>query len=97
MIGSQFNIEYDKTKLVLVNVIFDTGNDMTNFSNHLEEEGKINIGSFDQNFTSTVKAGTPYKLVFSPIQQIQNTAGLITFKVKEGVKADGTQIKFNLQ
>jgi hypothetical protein len=54
-------------------------------------------GSFDQNFTSTVKTGTPYKLVFSPIQQIQNTAGLITFKVKEGVKADGTQIKFNLQ
>jgi len=97
MVGSQFNIEYDKTKLILSNVIFDTGNDMTNFSNHIEAEGKINIGSFDQNFTSTVKVGTPYKLVFTPIQQIQNTVGLITFKVNEGVKTDGTQITFNIQ
>ena len=97
MVGSQFNIEYDRTKLVLSDVIFDTGNDMTNFSNHIEEEGKINIGSFDQNFTSTVKVGTPYKLVFTPIVQLENTLGLITFKVKEGVKADGTQITFNIQ
>ena len=97
MVGSQFNIEYDKTKLVLSDVIFDTGNDMTNFSNHIQADGKISIGSFDQNFTSTVKAGTPYKLVFTPIVPIQNTVGLITFKVKEGVKADGTQINFNIQ
>jgi hypothetical protein len=97
MVGSQFNIEYDRTKLVLSDVIFDTGNDMTNFANHLEADGKINIGSFDQNFTSTVKVGTPYKLVFTPIVQLENTLGLITFKVKEGVKADGTQITFNIQ
>lgn len=97
MVGSQFNIEYDKTKLVLQEVIFDTGNEMTNFSNHIESEGKINIGSFDQNFTSFVKVGTPYKLVFTPTQQIDNTIGLITFKVKEGVKMDGSQILFNIQ
>jgi len=97
MVGSQFNIEYDRTKLVLADVIFDTGNDMTNFANHIEADGKINIGSFDQNFTSTVKVGTPYKLVFTPIVQLDNTLGLITFKVKEGVKADGTQITFNIQ
>jgi len=94
MIGSQFNIVYDKTRLVLDDVIFDTGNTMTNFSNHLEESGKINIGSFDQNFEATVKTGTPYKLIFTPTVQLQNTAGLITFKVNEGVKADGTQINF---
>jgi hypothetical protein len=94
MIGSQFNIVYDKTRLVLENVVFDTGNQMTNFSNHLETEGKINIGSFDQNFKTTVKVGTPYKLIFKPIVQLQNTSGLINFTVREGVKADGSQIKF---
>ena len=94
MIGSQFNIVYDKTRLVLDNVVFDTGNTMTNFSNHLEESGKINIGSFDQNFEATVKTGTPYKLIFTPTVQLQNTAGLIIFRVNEGVKADGTQINF---
>jgi len=94
MIGSQFNIVYDNTRLVLDDVVFDTGNTMTNFSNHLENQGKINIGSFDQNFEATVKTGTPYKLIFTPTVQLNNTAGLITFKVNEGVKADGTQINF---
>jgi hypothetical protein len=96
MVGSQFNIEYDTTKLKLENVIFNTGNEMTNFSNHIENEGKINVGSFDQNFKYSIKNGTPYKLIFLPIQQINNTAGLITFKVTEGVKTDGTQIKFQI-
>ena len=97
MIGAQFNIIYDRTRLVFDNVIFDTGNTMTNFSNHIEEDGKINIGSFDQNFEATVKTGTPYKLIFTPIVELQNTSGLITFKVNEGVKADGTQIKFIME
>lgn len=97
MIGAQFNIVYDRTRLVLDDVIFDTGNTMTNFSNHIEENGKINIGSFDQNFEATVKTGTPYKLIFTPTIQLQNTSGLITFKVNEGVKADGTQIKFIME
>ena len=97
MVGAQFNINYDRTRLVLDDVIFDTGNTMTNFSNHIEENGKINIGSFDQNFEATVKTGTPYKLIFTPTVQLQNTSGLITFKVNEGVKADGTQIKFIME
>lgn len=97
MIGAQFNIEYDTSKLVLENVIFDTGNEMTNFSNLKPESGKVNIGSFDQNFQYTIKSGTPYKLIFTPTQQLDNTLGLITFKVTEGVKSDGTQVKFQLQ
>lgn len=69
---------------------------MTNFSNHIENDGKINIGSFDQNFQYNIKSGTPYKLIFTPIVQIDNTIGLITFKVTEGVKTDGTQVKFEI-
>ena len=66
---------------------------MTNFSNIISD-GTIRVGSFDQNFSATVKTGTPYKLVFTPNEAIQNTSGLITFKVTEGVKDDGTQVKF---
>ena len=97
MIGTQFNIVYDDTRLELKNVIFDTGNEMTNFANHIEEEGKINIGSFDQQFEQTVKTGTPYQLIFTPLVELSNTSGLISFKVNEGVKADGTQIKLNME
>ena len=96
MVGSQFNIVYDPNVIELSNVIFDTGNTMTNFSNIIEA-GIVRIGSFDQEFTSTVKQGTPYKLIFTPLENIQNTSGLISFRVKEGVKEDGTQINFIIQ
>ena len=96
MVGSQFNIVYDPNVLSLENVIFDTGNTMTNFSN-IVQSGIVRVGSFDQNFESTVKEGTPYKLIFTPLETIENTSGLISFRVKEGVKADGTKINFIIQ
>ena len=96
MVGSQFNIVYDPNVLSLENVIFDTGNTMTNFSN-IVQNGIVRVGSFDQNFESTVKEGTPYKLIFTPLETIENTSGLISFRVKEGVKADGTKINFIIQ
>ncbi|MDA8919451.1 hypothetical protein N9I13_00455 [bacterium] len=96
MVGSQFNIVYDPNVIQLENVIFDTGNTMTNFSN-IVQNGIVRVGSFDQNFESTVKEGTPYKLIFTPLETIENTSGLISFRVKEGVKADGTKINFIIQ
>jgi len=96
MVGSQFNIVYDPNVIELENVIFDTGNTMTNFSNVIQD-GYVRLGSFDQEFESTVKQGTPYKLIFTPLETIDNTSGLISFRVKEGVKADGTQINFIIQ
>ena len=96
MVGSQFNIVYDPNVISLENVVFDTGNEMTNFSN-IVQEGLVRVGSFDQNVSSTVKQGTPYKLIFTPLETLDNTSGLISFRVKEGVKADGTQINFIIQ
>ena len=96
MVGSQFNIVFDPNVIQLENVIFDTGNEMTNFSN-IVNEGIVRVGSFDLNFEASVKVGTPYKLIFIPLEEISNTSGLISFKVKEGVKQDGTQINFIIQ
>jgi len=96
MVGSQFNIVYDPNVIQLENVIFDTGNTMTNFSN-IVESGIVRVGSFNQELSSTVKEGTPYKLIFTPLETIDNTSGLISFRVKEGVKADGTKINFIIQ
>jgi hypothetical protein len=96
MVGSQFNIVFDPNVIQLENVIFDTGNEMTNFSNIIND-GVVRVGSFDLNFEASVKVGTPYKLIFIPLEEISNTSGLISFKVKEGVKQDGTQINFIIQ
>ena len=93
LIGTQFNITYDANILTLDDVVFDTGNEMTNFATAVGNN-EVRVGSFDQNFNATVKTGTPYKLIFTPNEAIQNTSGLITFKVTEGVKNDGTQVQF---
>ena len=93
LIGTQFNITYDANILTLDDVVFDTGNEMTNFATAVGGN-EVRVGSFDQNFNATVKTGTPYKLIFTPNEAIQNTSGLITFKVTEGVKNDGTQVQF---
>jgi hypothetical protein len=97
VVGNQFDIIYDNTILTLKDVVFDSGNEMTNFSKHDEELSKVFVGSLDQTGATSIKTGTPYKLVFTPNQTIQNTAGLVTFRFTEGVKADGTKVKYNIQ
>jgi len=97
VVGTQFNVKYDNTILTLDNVIFDTGNEMTNFANHKEGLAKVNIGSLDQEGKISIKTGVAYKLIFTPNEQLNNTSGLITFKLTEGIKADGTKVNFNIQ
>lgn len=97
VVGAQFNVKYDNSILTLDNVIFDTGNEMTNFANHKEEIAKVNIGSLDQTGEIAIKTGVAYKLIFTPNETLQNTSGLITFKLTEGIKADGQKVKFIIQ
>ena len=95
MAGAQINLNYDTSRLEFSEVVFDSGNTMTNFAN--EKNGKIFIGSLDLKGENTVKTGTPYKVIFTPKETLTNTAGLVSFGVTEGVKTDGTKVKFNIQ
>jgi len=97
IVGTQFNINYDDTILTLDNVIFDTGNTMTNFANHKQQQAKVNIGSLDQSGGISIKTGNAYRLIFTPNETLQNTSGLITFKLTEGIKADGQKVQFIIQ
>ena len=94
LVGTQFNIKYDKTVLTLDDVIFDTGNDMTNVSTHYGDKSAVRIGSIDPDGGTVIKLGNAYKLIFTPGVTISNTAGLVSFEFTEGVKADGTKVKF---
>ncbi len=96
MVGSQFNIVYDPNVIELGNVIFDTGNTLPPFS-PIVEEFLLLLFSFSQNFADPFPPVTTSPLLFHPLQNIQNTSGLISFRVKEGVKEDGTQINFIIQ
>lgn len=92
LIGSQFKIRYDESILTLENIVYDTGNAMTNFGT---VKGNIaSFGSLDYEGNETIKTGTPYQLIFVPNENITNTVGLVSFKIIEGVKADGTKVQF---
>lgn len=94
VIGTQFNIKYDNVVLNLDDVIFDTGNEMTNISTHYGDNSLVRVGSIDPDGDFAIKVGKAYKLIFTPSETITNTAGLVSFEFTEGVKADGTKVKF---
>lgn len=97
VIGTQFNVKYDSNILTLNNVIFDTGNEMTNFANHRPELAKVGVGSLDQEGNISIKTGIAYKLIFTANEELNNTSGLVTFELTEGIKADGTKVNYIIQ
>ena len=88
--GLEVIMKYDDSKLTLDNVIFDTGNTITNFSTH--ENGRLTFGSIDQLKTARIKVGTPYKLIFTPKETLTSTTGLFYFVLSDAVDANGNKI-----
>jgi hypothetical protein len=88
--GLQVIMNYDNTKLQLDNIIFDTGNTITNFST--DKDGRLTVGSIDQLKTARIKKGTPYKLIFTPKVPLTNTAGLFFFVLSDAVDATGKKV-----
>ena len=93
--GMQFNIKYDKSILTFDNITFDTGNTMSNFAKHFDD-GRINFGTINLE-EEHIKEGVPFKLFFTPKVSIQNTVGLVNFRVTDAVKNDGTKVNLNIQ
>ena len=88
--GLQVIMNYDDSKLTLDNVVFDTGNTITNFSTH--NNGRLTFGSIDQTKTSKIKVGTPYKLMFTSKVPLQNTTGLFFTVLSDAVDANGNKV-----
>jgi hypothetical protein len=88
--GLQIIMNYDDSKLTLDNVVFDTGNTMTNFSTH--NNGRLTFGSIDQTKVSKIKVGTPYKLMFTSKVPLQNTTGLFFTVLSDAVDANGNKV-----
>lgn len=88
--GLEVIMNYDSTKLVLDNVIFDAGSTITNFST--KDNGRLTFGSIDQLKTARIKTGTPYKLIFTPKETLTNTVGLFFFVLADAVDALGKKV-----
>jgi hypothetical protein len=93
--GLQVIMNYDDKKLTLDNVIFDAGSTITNFST--KEDGRLTFGSMDQLKTARIKTGTPYRLIFTPKENLTNTAGLFYFVLSDAVDAKGNKVDLTIE
>jgi hypothetical protein len=92
--GLQLILNYDSTKLKLDNIVFNTGNTITNFST--DDNGRLSFGSIDQIKTARIKTGTPYTLIFTPKVQLTNTAGLFYFVLADAVLGNGEKVELTI-
>jgi hypothetical protein len=88
--GLEVIMNYDNAKLTLDNVLFDSGNTITNFSTH--ENGRLTFGSIDQLKSARIKVGTPYTLIFTPKTTLTNTAGLFYFILSDAIDSTGKKV-----
>ena len=89
-IGSNLYMNGHNSKLTLDDVVFDSGNTITNFTT--KENGRLTFGSIDQTKNARIKVGSPYKLIFTPKTTLTNTAGLFYFVLSDAVDASGNKI-----
>ena len=95
IVGMQARIKYDTDRLILKDIVYDTGNTATNFSKPLNKG--LLFGSLSVDGSINIKEGTPFKLVFDTVGTVNNTTGLFYFENTDAVKANGDKMNLNIQ
>ena len=95
IVGMQARIKYDTDRLILKDVVYDTGNTTTNFSKELNKG--LLFGTLSVNGSVNIKEGTPFKLIFDTVGTVNNTTGLFYFENTDAVKANGDKMTLKIQ
>ena len=92
--GTQFQLNYDNTKLKFEKVDFITkGNPM----NYGTDRGSfVNIGSLITDGSSVLDKATEYKVIFTPIGSVSDILGLMSISTTDAVNKEGKQLKVKL-
>lgn len=95
VIGTQYKLGFDSSRLVFDDINFKTNNTSTNFSNL--KGSNINIGSLIQLPNEFLDDTTTYTLTFTPKNELDNTLGLVTLLTTDAVNEIGEQLKMNIE
>ncbi len=93
LVGTQFQLNYDNTKLKFEKVDFITKGNPTNFGTN--KGNYINIGSLITSGGSLDKT-TEYRITFTPINPLTDILGLTSISTTDAVNKDGKQLKVKL-
>ena len=91
VVGTQFQLNYDNTKLKFEKVDFVTNGNPMNYGTN--KGTFINIGSLITGGNGVLDKTTEYKIVFTPITPITNILGLTSISTTDAVNKDGKQLK----
>jgi hypothetical protein len=91
LVGTQFQLNYDNTKLKFEKVEFTTKGNPTNFGTN--RGNFISIGSLITNGNGVLDKTTEYKVLFTPIGNINSVLGLTSVSTTDAVNKDGKQLK----
>ena len=95
IVGMQARIKYDTDRLILKDIVYDTGNTATNFTKPLNKG--LLFGTLSVNGETNIKEGTPFKLIFDTVGTVNNTTGLFYFENTDAVKANGDKMNLKIQ
>jgi hypothetical protein len=94
LVGTQFQLNYDNSKLKFEKVDFITKGNPMNYGT--DKESFINVGSLITGGTGILDKTTEYRVVFAPIGGITDILGLTSISTTDAVNKDGKQLKVKL-
>jgi hypothetical protein len=91
VVGTQFQLNYDNTKLKFERVEFVANSNAMNYGTN--RGNFISIGSLITNGNGVLDKNTEYKVIFTPIGSINSILGLTSVSTTDAVNKDGKQLK----
>jgi hypothetical protein len=92
--GTQFQLNYDNTKLKFEKVDFVTKNNPMNYGTN--KGNFINLGSLITNGDGVLDKTTEYRITFNPIGSLTDILGLTSISTTDAVNKNGKQLKVKL-
>ena len=94
LVGTQFKLNYDNTVLKFNKVEYKTKGDPINFG--VNKGTYINLGSLITNGSTILDNTTEYKIIFTPLNKLDNVLGLVSIYITDAVNKAGNQLKIKI-
>jgi hypothetical protein len=94
VVGTQFQLDYDNSKLKFEKVDFVTKGNPMNYGTN--RGSFISIGSLITNGNGSLDKSTEYRVSFTPIGDIKDILGLTSISTTDAVNKDGKQLKVKM-
>jgi hypothetical protein len=94
VVGTQFQVNYDNTRLKFEKVEFITKGNPTNFS--ANRGSSVTVGSLITDGSTILDKTTEYKLIFNPVNITTDILGLTSISLTDAVNKEGKQLKIKI-